>query len=82
MGEDKAVLRLHCNYLFNDLKEVVSRVLDSISLTKICQFSRHSARYISAYELELSGKVAVFAVKWYHSYCQVSASILEEFGDM
>jgi len=49
--------------LFNDLKEVIPHALDSISLIKIHQFACHSACYISAYELGLSGKAAVFAVK-------------------
>ena len=51
--------------MFKDLKEVVSYILDSINLTKIHHFAHHSACYMSAYELELSGKVAVFAVKRY-----------------
>ena len=81
-AEAKRYSRLHCNYSFEHLKEVVPRALDSISLTKIRRFSRRSARYISAYELGLSGKAAVFAVKWYRSYRRVLAIALEEFGDV
>ena len=79
MAEAKRYSRLHCDYSFNHLKEVVPCALDSISLTR---FSRHSARYISAYELELSGKAAVFAVKRYKSHRRVPANVLEEFGKM
>ena len=81
-AEAKRYSRLHCNYSFNHLKEVVPHALDSISLTKICQFSRRSARYMSAYELGLSGKVAVFAVKRYRSHRRVPETVLEEFGNM
>ena len=49
---------------------------------KIHRFSRRSARYISAYELGLSGKAAVFAVKRYQSHRRVPATALEEFGDV
>ena len=81
-AEAKRYSRLHCNYSFNHLKEVVPHALDSISLTKIRQFSRRSARYMSAYELGLSGKVAVFAVKRYRSHRRVPETVLEEFGNM
>ena len=73
---------LHCDYSFNHLKEVVPRALDSISITKIRRFSRRSARYMSAYELGLSGKAAVFAVKQYRSHLRVPETVLEEFGNM
>ena len=81
-AEAKRYSRLHCNYSFNDLKEVVPRALDSISLIKIRRFARRSARYISAYELGLSGKAAVFAVKRYRSHRRVPENVLEEFRDM
>ena len=81
-AEAKWYSRLHCNYTFKDLKEVVLCALDSVSLKKIHQFARRSACYISAYELGLSGKVAVFAVKWYKSHHRVPANVLKEFGDM
>ena len=81
-AEAKQYSRQHCDYSFNHLKEVVSRALDSITLTKIRWFSRHSAYYMSAYELGLSGKVAVFAVKRYRSHRRVPETVLEEFGNM
>ena len=81
-AEAKRYSRLHCNYTFKDLKEVVPRALDSVNLTKIHRFARHSACYISAYELGLSGKAAVFAVKRYKSHRRVPANVLEEFGKM
>ena len=81
-AEAKWYSRLHCNYTFKDLKEVVPRALDSVSLKKIRQFARRSARYISAYELGLLGKTVVFAVKWYKSHCRVLTNVLEEFGNM
>jgi hypothetical protein len=81
-AEAKRYSRLNCNYTFKDLKDVVPRSLDSVSLTKIRRFSRRSARYISAYELGLSGKAAVFAVKRYRSHHRVLANVLEEFGEM
>ncbi len=43
-AEAKQYSCLHCNYSFKHLKEVVSRALDSIGLTKIHWFSRRSAR--------------------------------------
>jgi len=81
-AEAKRYSRLHCNYSFNHLKEVVPHALDSISLMKIRRFSRRFARYMSAYELGLSGKAAVFAVKRYRSYRRVPETVLEEFGNM
>ena len=81
-AEAKRYSRLHCDYSFNHLKEVVPRALDSISITKIRRFSRRSARYMSAYELGLSGKAAVFAVKQYRSHLRVPETVLEEFGNM
>src|SRR5688500_3709789 len=81
-AEAKRYSRLHCNYSFEHLKDVVPRALNSISLTKIRRFSRRSARYISAYELGLSGKAAVFAIKRYRSHRRVLATVLEEFSDM
>ena len=81
-AEAKRYSRLNCNYTFKDLKEVVLRALDSVSLTKICQFSCRSTHYISIYELGLSDKAAVFAVKRYWSHRHVPANVLEEFGEM
>ena len=72
----------NCNYTFKDLKEIVPCALDSVNLTKICQFARRSVRYISTYELGLSGKAAVFTVKRYKSHRRVPANVLEEFEDM
>ena len=81
-AEAKRYSRLHCDYSFNHLKKVVPHALDSISIMKICRFSCHSACYISAYKLRLSGKMAVFAVKQYQSHRRVPETILEEFGNM
>ncbi|CAG8841161.1 2324_t:CDS:2, partial [Racocetra persica] len=54
------------------IKQVLEeRVLDSVSLLKIRHFARHSERFMSAYELGLSGKAADFAVKKYHSYRRI-----------
>ncbi len=83
MGGGEAVLTSSLQlFVQSHLKEVVPHALDSISLTKIRQFSRRSARYMSAYELGLSGKAAVFAVKRYRSYRRVPETVLEEFGNM
>ncbi|CAG8842438.1 16563_t:CDS:1, partial [Racocetra persica] len=54
--------------------------LDFVSLLKIHCFVCHSEQFMSAYELELSGKAADFAVKKYHSHCQILEQVLEEFA--
>ncbi len=80
--EAKWYSRIYCNYIFKNLKEIILHVLDSISLTKIYQFVYYSVHYISAYELRLSGKAAVFTVKQYKSHHRIPANVLEEFKDM
>jgi hypothetical protein len=64
---------------FKGLKKTVPCALNSIDLTKIHRFARRSARYTSAYELGLSGKAAIFAVKKYRSHRRIPESVLEEF---
>ncbi|CAG8712722.1 5679_t:CDS:2 [Cetraspora pellucida] len=81
-SETKRYSRLHYDYTFKGLQEVVLHALESISLMKICRFAHHSECYMSAYEVGLIGKAAVFAVKWYRSHCYVPTSVLEEFGDV
>jgi hypothetical protein len=78
-GDAKRYSRLHCDYTFKSLKEIVPRALESVTLTKIRRFARRSIRYMSAYEQGLSGKAAVFAVKKYRSHRRVPATVLEEF---
>ncbi|CAG8500799.1 16122_t:CDS:2, partial [Racocetra persica] len=53
---------------------------DSVSLLKIHHFARYSERFMSAYELGLSGKAANFAVKKYCSHRQIPEQVLEEFA--
>ncbi|CAG8835532.1 396_t:CDS:1, partial [Racocetra persica] len=57
----KCYARFYCDYSFKSLKKTVLMALDSISLLKIYRFARHSEQFMSAYELELSGKAADFA---------------------
>jgi len=81
-GEAKRYSRLHCDYSFRSLKEIVPIALELVTLTKIRRFARRSAQYMSAYEHGLSGKAAVFAVKKYRSHRRVPASVLDEFGHL
>ncbi|CAG8752763.1 5291_t:CDS:2, partial [Cetraspora pellucida] len=81
-AETKRYSCLHCDYMFKSLQEVVLYALEFVSLTKIHQFARHYECYMSAYKLGLTGKAAVFAVKWYRSHHCVPTSVLEEFGDV
>ncbi|CAG8630535.1 7618_t:CDS:2, partial [Scutellospora calospora] len=77
--EVKRYARLNCNYTFKSLKKTVPKALDSVSLMKIRRFAHHSARFMSANELGLSGKAAIFAVKKYRSHRRVPEKVLEEF---
>ncbi len=79
-GNAKWYSRLHCDYSFKSIKEVVPHALESVTLTRIRRFARRSNWYMSAYEWGLSGKAAVFAVKKYRSHHRVPESVLEEFG--
>jgi hypothetical protein len=80
--EAKWYLRLHCDYSFKSLKEIVLQALESVTLAKIHHYARRSARYMSAYEQGLLGKAAVFAIKKYRSHRRVPECVLEEFGHM
>ncbi|CAG8479888.1 21061_t:CDS:2 [Cetraspora pellucida] len=80
-AEAKRYARLNCDYTFKDLKKTVPKALNSIDLTKIRHFTCHSARFMSAYELGLSRKAAIFAVRKYHSHHRVLKKVLEEFDE-
>jgi hypothetical protein len=81
-GEAKRYCRQHCDYTFKGLKQTISNALDSVNLIKIRRFARRANRYISAYELGLSGKAAIFAVKKYRSHRRVPENVLIEFGNL
>ncbi|CAG8492986.1 6075_t:CDS:2 [Scutellospora calospora] len=78
-SETKRYARLDYNYTFKDLKKAVPKALDSVNLIKIHWFAYCSACFMSVYELGLSRKTAVNAVKKYHSHRRILEKVLKEF---
>ncbi|GBB96876.1 hypothetical protein RclHR1_02860009 [Rhizophagus clarus] len=67
--------KFHCNYNFADLMKQVSKVLVSVPVTTIRKFARKSWRYMDAYDKELEGKTAEWAVSKYKSHRRIPENI-------
>jgi len=64
-GATKRYARMHCNYSWKGLQQVVPKALDSVSLKQIRRYARKSFRYMDAYRKGLTAKQAVYAVRKY-----------------
>ncbi|CAG8500594.1 9239_t:CDS:2 [Scutellospora calospora] len=63
---------------FHCLKKTVPQALESVSLTKIRQYTQKAFRFIDIYRKGLTGKVAEYAIKKYCSHRCISDTILNE----
>jgi hypothetical protein len=80
-GAAKRFARENCSYNAESLRQVVPLALDSVSLLMIRRFSRKSFRYMDAYRKGLSGHLAEFAVKKYHSHRRVPEKSLDKWEE-
>jgi hypothetical protein len=74
-GEGKRIARAECHYTFGSLKGRVPKILSNIPLSHIRAYHRKSWRYIHAYSMKLSGRLAEWAVKRYKSHRKISDSV-------
>ena len=57
-----------CSYKYDELVKIIPEVLNSISIATIRKFARKSWRYMDAYDKDLEGRMAEWAVKKYKSH--------------
>ena len=76
-GRAKKIARAECDYSFSSLKERIPRILKEIPLATIRGYHRKAWRYIHAYSLGLTGRVAEWAVQKYKSHRKISARVEE-----
>jgi transposase len=81
-GAAKDYTRKNCDYSWSGLNRTVPEALASVSLETMRRFHRRAMRYISAYEIGLNGKQAVYAVRKYRSHRRVPASVLTDLTIM
>ena len=77
-GATKRYARMHCNYSWKGLQQVVPKALDSVSLKQIRRYARKSFRYMDAYRKGLTAKQAEYAVRKYKRHHVIPFNILEE----
>jgi hypothetical protein len=84
-GASKASCRQDCDYSFPKLKERVPVALDAIEITTIRRWFRLTERFADAYKKGLTGRLADFATRKYHSHRRLPATVViseleEEFN--
>src|SRR5690349_15704488 len=77
-GATKRYARMHCNYCWKGLQQVVSKALDFVSLKQIRRYARKSFHYMNAYHKGLTVKQAKYAVRKYKRHYVIPFNILEE----
>jgi hypothetical protein len=82
----KRKVRSLCDYSFESLKRTVPEVLDQVGtdVAFIRRIARHCYRYIDAYRIGLSVKLAAYAVKTYagHRTIPNPAMVVQELREL
>lgn len=71
-GACKRYARIHCDYTFRGLENIIHDALDSVPLETIRKYAWMAFRYMDAYRKGLKGSAAEMAVKKYKSHRRIS----------